>query len=81
MSTAGVASTPRRLVPTTAPPVPSGPPVVGPGAPRATVNGRPKKKAPEPPDPVMMYESVRNRIAALEEYENHEEEEERKMCE
>jgi hypothetical protein len=48
----------------------------------STTNGRTsgKKKASEPPiDPVTMYESVRSRIAALEEEEYLEEEEDTKM--
>lgn len=38
-----------------------------------------KKKAPEAIDPATMYETVKNRIAALEEEEVHEEEEERRI--
>ena len=38
-----------------------------------------KKTEPAPVDPVVMYESLKNRIAALEEEETHEEEEERKF--
>lgn len=48
----------------------------------ATTNGRgAKKKTAEPPavDPVSMYESVRSRIAALEEEEGLEEEEDNRM--
>ncbi|KAH9897756.1 hypothetical protein C8Q73DRAFT_370629 [Cubamyces lactineus] len=41
-----------------------------------------KKKAPEQPvDPTQMYETLKNRIAALEEEEVHEEEEERRFAE
>jgi hypothetical protein len=38
-----------------------------------------KKTEPAPVDPAVMYESLKNRIAALEEEETHEEEEERKL--
>ena len=38
-----------------------------------------KKAEPAPVDPAVMYESLKNRIAALEEEETHEEEEERKF--
>ena len=38
-----------------------------------------KKVEPAPVDPAVMYESLKNRIAALEEEETHEEEEERKF--
>ena len=54
----------------------------------ATTNGthvpaqRSKKKAAEQPvDPSQMYETLKNRIAALEEEEVHEEEEERRFGE
>ncbi|TFK56628.1 hypothetical protein OE88DRAFT_1670045 [Heliocybe sulcata] len=40
-----------------------------------------KKNEPAPVDPAAMYESLKNRIAALEEEEVHEEEEERKFAE
>ncbi|VDC05800.1 unnamed protein product [Peniophora sp. CBMAI 1063] len=48
-----------------------------------TAGGKGKKKAepPPPPDPAAMYESLRNRIAALEEHEVQEEEEERAFAE
>jgi hypothetical protein len=52
----------------------SKPPQVANGAAR---NNRNVKRPIEPPDPVTMYESVRSRIAALEEEEVHGEEEER----
>lgn len=43
-------------------------------------NQKNKKKAePAPVDPAVMYESLKNRIAALEEEETHEEEEERRF--
>ena len=43
-------------------------------------NQKNKKKAdPTPVDPAAMYESLKNRIAALEQEETHEEEEERKF--
>lgn len=43
-------------------------------------NHKNKKKAdPAPVDPAAMYESLKNRIAALEEEETHEEEEERRF--
>ena len=38
-----------------------------------------KKADPTPVDPAVMYESLKSRIAALEEEETHEEEEERKF--
>lgn len=38
-----------------------------------------KKSEPAPVDPAVMYESLKNRIAALEEEETHEEEEERRF--
>ena len=38
-----------------------------------------KKTEPAPVDPAVMYESLKNRIAALEEEETHEEEEERRF--
>lgn len=46
-----------------------------------TVNGQKDKKKPDPApvDPAVMYESLKNRIAALEEEETHEEEEERRF--
>lgn len=55
------------------------PPLTNPVAKNQPANSRHvnKKKAPEPPDPVTMYESVRSRIAALEEEEEHGEEEDR----
>ena len=37
------------------------------------------KKKPEPVDPATMYENLKNRIAALEEEEEHGEEEQRKI--
>lgn len=51
-----------------------------------TTNGthpaqRGKKKAEQPVDPTQMYETLKNRIAALEEEEVHEEEEERRFGE
>jgi len=75
-------------VPASAPPVPptaAQSPVRPPATPQpapAPVNGTQatKKKRNEPPvDPVTMYESVKNRIAALEEEEVLEEEEERRF--
>jgi len=75
-------------VPVSAPPVPpttAQSPVRPPATPQpalASVNGTQstKKKRNEPPvDPVTMYESVKNRIAALEEEEVLEEEEERRF--
>jgi len=73
-------------VPVSAPPVPPTTvqsPVRPPVTPQpAPVNGTQstKKKRNEPPvDPVTMYESVKNRIAALEEEEVLEEEEERQF--
>jgi hypothetical protein len=42
-------------------------------------HGRGKKKADTPVDPAQMYESLKNRIAALEEEEVLEEEEERQF--
>jgi len=75
-------------VPVSAPPVPptiTQSPVRPPATPQpalASVNGTQstKKKRNEPPvDPVTMYESVKNRIAALEEEEVLEEEEERRF--
>jgi len=75
-------------VPVSAPPVPPTTlqsPVRPPATPQpapAPVNGTQstKKKRNEPPvDPVTMYESVKNRIAALEEEEVLEEEEERQF--
>ena len=61
---------------------PPAPPVTKPAA-ATTANGaaaKGKKKA-EALDPATMYESVRNRIAALEEEEVHGEEEERRIGE
>ena len=51
-----------------------------PAAPAPTTNGKSKRKAdPAPVDPAAMYESLRNRIAALEEEEEFVEEEERRF--
>ncbi|KAJ7070743.1 hypothetical protein C8F01DRAFT_975307 [Mycena amicta] len=65
-----------------APPAPAAAPPAPP-QPRAAVNGhtKGKKKADTPVDPATMYESLKNRIAALEEEEVLEEEEERKYTE
>jgi|ERR1700722_224743 hypothetical protein len=56
-----------------------------PNATRTNLNGahppKNKKKDPAPVDPAAMYESLKNRIAALEEEEVLEEEEERKFGE
>ncbi|KAF7303147.1 hypothetical protein MKEN_01278400 [Mycena kentingensis (nom. inval.)] len=68
---------------------PNGPapaPTAAPPAPpqsRPAVNGhaKGKKKAETPVDPATMYDVVKNRIAALEEEEVHEEEESRKYAE
>ncbi|OCH86663.1 hypothetical protein OBBRIDRAFT_760992 [Obba rivulosa] len=58
---------------------PNGPPVNGT---HTTANQKGKKKAAEQPvDPSTMYETLKNRIAALEEEEVHEEEEERRFAE
>ena len=46
----------------------------------ATQKGK-KKAAEQPVDPSQMYETLKNRIAALEEEEVHEEEEERRFGE
>ena len=58
--------------PTTQPPPNRGQP---------TANGQKNKKKPDPApvDPAVMYESLRNRIAVLEEEETHEGEEERRF--
>nr|GAT57443.1 predicted protein [Mycena chlorophos] len=65
-----------------APPAPAAAPQAPPQA-RAAVNGhaKTKKKPDTPVDPATMYESLKNRIAALEEEETLEEEEERKFTE
>ncbi|KAG6332538.1 hypothetical protein ID866_6549 [Astraeus odoratus] len=78
--------------PTVSPPAPpSQPPSAAntkvPPQPTPSVNGnhsnsqKPKKKNDAPVDPAMMYESLKNRIAALEEEEVLEEEEERRFAE
>ncbi|KZT08709.1 uncharacterized protein LAESUDRAFT_723618 [Laetiporus sulphureus 93-53] len=78
--------------PTTAPPIPSNnvssPVPAANRQPNGTaVNGthppaqKGKKKAAEQVDPSQMYETLKNRIAALEEEEVHEEEEERRIAE
>ncbi|KAI8990638.1 hypothetical protein BD414DRAFT_569547 [Trametes punicea] len=77
--------------PAAAPPVPPNTAQTQPGtrAPNgATVNGThapaqkgKKKAADQPVDPSQMYETLKNRIAALEEEEVHEEEEERRFAE
>ncbi|KAF9644664.1 hypothetical protein BDM02DRAFT_3174263 [Thelephora ganbajun] len=62
--------------PTTQPPAKGGQP------PANAHHPKNKKKAdPAPVDPAVMYESLKNRIAALEEEETHEEEEERRFAE
>lgn len=76
-STAAKQQQPLGQPPATLPPAPPK------AAPSTAANGSKaggKKKA-EPPDPATMYESVRNRIAALEEEEVHGEEEERRVVE
>lgn len=50
-----------------------------PAAQQTHVNGKAKKKPEAPLDPATMYESLKNRIAALEEEEVLEEEEERRF--
>ncbi|EPQ61402.1 hypothetical protein GLOTRDRAFT_102217 [Gloeophyllum trabeum ATCC 11539] len=80
--------------PASAPPVPPNhtqpqqPPRSNSHGPPPAVNGAhshpqkgKKKNEPPPVDPATMYESLKNRIAALEEEEVHEEEEERKFAE
>lgn len=68
------------------PPPPGPAPVVAPPAPPTTkpvANGATSKgkKKTEPMDPATMYETVKSRIAALEEEEVHGEEEERRIGE
>ncbi|KAJ6520125.1 hypothetical protein C8R45DRAFT_953962 [Mycena sanguinolenta] len=74
--------------PAAPPPAPPNHTHAPPGQPRPphnhgpAVNGHGKgKKKADPPDPTMMYESLKSRIAALEEEEVLEEEEERRFAE
>lgn len=69
--------------PITAPPAPPGarpnPPHTHTHPPNGHTTQKGKKKNEAPIDPVTMYESLKNRIAALEEEESLEEEEERRF--
>ena len=60
-------------------PTPQLPPNRGQPSPNAQHPKNKKKAEPVPVDPAVMYESLKSRIAALEEEETHEEEEERRF--
>ena len=82
----GAARTPKPPPPGPAPPAPPVPPAQSAATARpplhpSAVNGtqKAKKKNDAPVDPSAMYESLKNRIAALEEEEVLEEEEERRF--
>ena len=60
---------------------PNGAAVNGSHAPPPAQKGKKKAAEPQPVDPSQMYETLKNRIAALEEEEVHEEEEERRFGE
>ena len=83
MSTNGTASTTQHQKPKPVGDLPPAPLAAVKGATNGTMNGTSTtgkgKKEPPPPDPAAMYESVRNRIAALEEEEVHGEEEDRRV--
>ena len=83
---AGVTPPPAPVAAPPAPPNHTHPPAAGHKTNGTSVNGshapatKSKKKAAEQPvDPSQMYETLKNRIAALEEEEVHEEEEERQI--
>ncbi|KAI0275229.1 hypothetical protein BC834DRAFT_851757 [Gloeopeniophorella convolvens] len=87
-SSTTTATTSTTAPPRTAKPPPTGPAPAPPAAPTrqphpAVVNGKTKKKTepPAPIDPATMYESLKSRIAALEEDQEAEVEEERRYTE
>ncbi|KAF8808107.1 hypothetical protein BYT27DRAFT_7211700 [Phlegmacium glaucopus] len=71
---------PARPAPATAPPTPPNQSISVNGHHPPTQNGKGKKRNDAPMDPATMYESLKNRIAALEEEEVLEEEEERRYA-
>jgi hypothetical protein len=75
---AAPAPAPPRAPKTAPPPAPAPAPQKAHAGGSATPGKGKKKGEPSPVDPAVMYESLKSRIAALEEEEVHEEEEERR---